>query len=127
MRLPSKNSRRWRILAFFVLGLAIAVFAWGLRYKASLYNSTATPSHHMLAAKLLSNRERPADTAVQVERATMPLVVAVWAGFAFFAFFLFDRERQLRWTVQRAQNPQRRPAHKTTPQIFFRPPPSRRG
>lgn len=36
--------------------LAFAVFSWGVRYKLSLYN----PAAHMSAAKLLSQRERPA-------------------------------------------------------------------
>ncbi|HZY63906.1 MAG TPA: hypothetical protein VFE38_15410 [Edaphobacter sp.] len=36
--------------------LAFAVFSWGVRYKLSLYN----PDAHMSAAKLLSQRERPA-------------------------------------------------------------------
>ena len=39
-----------------VVLLAFAVFSWGIRYKLSLYN----PATHMSAAKLLSQRERPA-------------------------------------------------------------------
>ena len=112
-------------MAFFVLGLSIAVFAWGLRYKTSLYNSAPPPSHHMLAAKLLSNRERPADAVVQIERATAPTLIAVCAVFAVFTGLLFDPKRQSRWTLQRAQNPQRRPIPSASPQVFFRPPPSR--
>lgn len=127
MRLPCKNSRGWKILAFFVLGLAIAVFAWGMRYKASLYNSVPPPTHHMLAAKLLSNRERPADVAVQVERATTPtLIVAVCAVFVFFGDTLVDPMHNSRWNLQRAVNSQLRLTPQAHRQIFFRPPPSRR-
>jgi hypothetical protein len=125
MRLPSKNSRQWRILAFFVLGLAIAVFAWGLRYKTSLYNSAPPPSHHMLAAKLLSNRERPSDVVVQVEHATAPSLIAVCVAFALSSSLLLDPKRQSRWTIQRSLNPQRRPIPGASLRILFRPPPSR--
>jgi hypothetical protein len=81
----------------------------------------------MIAAKLLSNRERPADTVIKVERATalLPLVV-LCVAFTLFANLLLDPKRQSRWTLQRAQNSQRRPFPITTPQKFFRPPPSRR-
>lgn len=49
--------------------LALAVFSWGVRYKLSLYNPTA----HMSAAKLLSQRERPA-AAESAKLAVDPVV-----------------------------------------------------
>lgn len=49
--------------------LAIAVFSWGVRYKVSLYN----PAAHMSAAKLLSQRERPA-TIESARLAAYPVV-----------------------------------------------------
>ena len=126
MRLPSKNSRNWRILALCVLGLAIAVFAWGVRYKTSLYNSASAQSPHMVAAKLLSNRERPADTTIKVERATTPPLIVLCVAFALFANLLLDPKRQSRWVLQRVQNSKRRSIPIAIPQNFFRPPPSRR-
>ena len=77
----------------------------------------------MIAAKLLSNRERPADTVVKVERATTPSLVVLCVALTFFANLLLDPKRQSRWTLQRAQNSQRRPIPIATPQKFFRPPP----
>jgi hypothetical protein len=80
----------------------------------------------MIAAKLLSNRERPADTVIRVERATTPSLIVICVAFTLFANLLLDPKRQSRWTMQRAQNSQRRPLPIATPQIFFRPPPPRR-
>ena len=52
----------------FVIGvsiflLALAVFGWGLHSKLSLYHVRARASETDPIAKLLSERERPADTA----------------------------------------------------------------
>jgi hypothetical protein len=37
----------------------VSVFAWGLKYKLSLYDPPQSISHSMPAAKLLSDNERP--------------------------------------------------------------------
>jgi hypothetical protein len=54
------------MLAF--LGLAFCVFAWGLQYKLSLYDSPQTASYQIPKAKLLSRDE-------QSSTAQSPLVV----------------------------------------------------
>jgi hypothetical protein len=46
-----------------ILLLALAVFGWGLHSKLSLYHIRARASETTPIAKLLSERERPADTA----------------------------------------------------------------
>jgi hypothetical protein len=46
-----------------VLLLALAVFGWGLHSKLSLYHVRARDSETAPIAKLLSERERPADAA----------------------------------------------------------------
>jgi hypothetical protein len=48
-----------------ILLLALAVFGWGLHSKLSLYHVRARASETAPIAKLLSERERPADTAQQ--------------------------------------------------------------
>lgn len=45
-----------------ILLLALAVFGWGLHSKLSLYHIRARTSETAPIAKLLSERERPADT-----------------------------------------------------------------
>lgn len=124
MQLSPKHARKWNIFALSILALAIAVFAWGLKYKLSLYESATPPAHPMMVAKLLSNRERPADTAVQIERATTPFLTVFLTAFALAACFQPDREHQSRWTLQCTINPQRRPVPQATRQILFRPPPA---
>jgi hypothetical protein len=123
MQLAPKNSRTWNIFAFSILALGIAVFAWGLKYKLSLYESATPPAHHVMVAKLLSDRERSADTAVQIERATTPFHTVLFTALALLARFQLDRQRQSRWTLQCVINPQRRRVPQTALQIFFRPPP----
>lgn len=46
-----------------ILLLAVAVFGWGLHSKLSLYHIRARASGNPPIAKLLSERERPTDTA----------------------------------------------------------------
>jgi hypothetical protein len=46
-----------------ILLLAFAVFGWGLHSKLSLYHVRARASQNPPIAKLLSERERPMDTA----------------------------------------------------------------
>jgi hypothetical protein len=46
-----------------ILLLALAVFGWGLHSKLSLYHVRARASETAPIAKLLSERERPTDTA----------------------------------------------------------------
>lgn len=126
MNLTARNSRKWNILALCILGLAVAVFAWGLRYKLSLYKSAPVAAHHVASAKLLSNRERPADVAVQVDRALTPVVVPMLfcASLVLFAGVLLDPRRQSRWAFQRLLNWRRRPLPQASRALFFRPPPS---
>jgi len=47
----------WLILG--LVGLSLLVFAWGLGYKLSLYDSSQSESHKIPQAKLLSENERP--------------------------------------------------------------------
>jgi hypothetical protein len=50
-----------------ILLLALAVFGWGLHSKLSLYHVRAGASEAVPIAKLLSERERPSDTAEHCE------------------------------------------------------------
>jgi hypothetical protein len=51
------------VIGVSVLLLAFAVFGWGLHSKLSLYHVRARDSETAPIAKLLSERERPADGA----------------------------------------------------------------
>lgn len=115
---------------FTFLGLAIAVFAWGLAYKLSLYDPPQAVSRQMPQAKLLSREEQP---SVEVSAAVQPLppetngnglrpatplslliaCLAMLAGAAFLRGF-------------RSFDPRFRPQPVLTlSNLFFRPPPFR--
>ena len=64
----SENSASQSRQSHFVIGvsvllLALAVIGWGLHSKLSLYHIRASASETAPIAKLLSERERPADAA----------------------------------------------------------------
>jgi hypothetical protein len=65
---PSDNRQLDSSKGHFAIGvsillLALAVFGWGLHSKLSLYHVRAGASEAVPIAKLLSERERPSDTA----------------------------------------------------------------
>jgi hypothetical protein len=57
-----------RAFAFGLVLLGVCVFAWGLRYKLSLYSPPHSIARCMPAAKLLTGKERPAIPAVDLQR-----------------------------------------------------------
>jgi hypothetical protein len=120
-----KNTRKWNFFVLSVLALGMAVFTWGLKYKLSLYDAANSPSH-VPVAKLLSNRERPADVVAQIERAATPSPVLVCVAITFFASLVLDQKRKSRWILQRARNPQRQIRPQAFGRLFFRPPPRRK-
>lgn len=71
---PSALSGRrgLRVLAFALVTLGVCVFAWGLKYKLSLYDPPHSLSHKIPEAKLLSGKERTALPLIAVQRAEIP-------------------------------------------------------
>ncbi len=59
MRLPPQIRTRAFSLPALFLGVGLCVFAWGLRYKLSLYDPPHSASHNIPIAKLLSKDELP--------------------------------------------------------------------
>jgi hypothetical protein len=60
---PLRSNESHFVIGVSVLLLALAVFGWGLHSKLSLYHIRARDSETAPIAKLLSERERPADAA----------------------------------------------------------------
>ncbi|MES2222967.1 MAG: hypothetical protein V4587_18600, partial [Acidobacteriota bacterium] len=58
----TKRCIRWEI-PLLLLGLAVAVFTWGLQYKLSLYDPPQAITRNMPRAKLLSADEQAAVAA----------------------------------------------------------------
>lgn len=62
-----------RVFAFSLVLLGVCVFAWGLRYKLSLYDPPHSVSQHMPAAKLLAGKEPITQPAVNFRTAPAPV------------------------------------------------------
>lgn len=110
----------WMIVAIAML--AFAVFSWGVRYKLSLYN----PAAHMSAAKLLSERERPA-TIGSTKLAADPVI-----NLEPVTFFALAMGVLLAWiwsltpsfTLKNGRQGTQLPKQSDQTFFFFRPPPS---
>jgi len=114
-----------------LVALAVAVIVWGLTYKLSLYDPPQASSHRMVAAKLLSNRERPKSAKVEFQEA--PTTASHTASMLAFCALLplclpmlLGGKAQPSWTLLRAANSRKRPGFVNIPHYFFRPPPSLR-
>jgi hypothetical protein len=76
-----------RALACGLVFLGVCVFAWGLRYKLSLYDPPNSVSHRMPAAKLLAGRETSELPSLDVNRTVNSGVPAALLSLT-LAFFL---------------------------------------
>jgi hypothetical protein len=111
------------VLPFGLLMLAMAVFAWGLQYKLSLYKSN-TIAHTAPEAKLLSEKERPlAAQALDTQAPQLPALPLAPALMVLAMALAFDPAMGYfrSYDAQRVQIPQ--PA--CLRRIFYRPPPTR--
>ena len=75
MHRTSRHFTKMPLLRLLMVLLGVAVFAWGLHYKLSLYNQTERQVAQAPAAKLLSQQERPATGAQAVADREPPSVV----------------------------------------------------
>jgi hypothetical protein len=115
-------------LTFAFLGLALAVFAWGLQYKLSLYDAPAALSHKMVEAKLLSQNEVSKESErVLVDRSKpasklfQRLPLGIWTLISLCVLICRPVAR-LRQLVAAAWLPRQFAAFSA---FFFRPPPVR--
>jgi len=115
-------------LSFVFIGLAIAVFTWGLQYKLSLYYPEHSTYHQIPEAKLLSRNEQPIATdRLMTSPAKAPTDV-VAGGLFTLTFFVWvfgllplsgatriEPERTRPWLVSLSAR---------LNAFFFRPPPT---
>lgn len=123
---PLRNQRpAVRALAFGLVILGLCVFAWGLRYKLSLYDPPGAGSRHMPAAKLLTGKERRALPVVNIRPAAGSSALTFLAGLLLVAFTAKAIDLRpnsfssLRLSALLAPVPARTPCAG----IFIRPPP----
>jgi hypothetical protein len=87
--LPIPRDRRGlRVLAFGLVMLGVCVFAWGLRYKLSLYDAPHAIGRHMPEAKLLTGKERSTIPVIDLRRASSPDRSLALAGLTLVFFGL---------------------------------------
>jgi hypothetical protein len=118
----------FRVLAFGLVLLASCVFAWGLKYKLSLYDPPQAVSHHMAAAKLLSGKERSAiflaGAHLRANPAIPPLLSAL--VLAFFASAAFELQARFSSWMVKPRIFRAVPACARSAPYFVRPPPRTR-
>jgi len=114
-----------RALAFGLVLLGTCVFAWGLRYKLSLYDPPRSAAHHMPAAKLLTGKER-VEVPV-LERFTAPgtavpaILLALTMAFAFLR--KADEVSSPSWLAAWLAPAPLTPLRVALPSCWSRPPP----
>lgn len=117
-----------RALPLFFLALGLCIFAWGIRYKLSLYHSPHAASPTVPHAKLLSKNERPeADASVTLlvsaETADGKLL-GVWQFAGDTLFMSALPAMQPRRPVHAGPQPKDRMLERAGLRVFFfRPPP----
>lgn len=78
-----------RVFGCALIFLGVCVFAWGLRYKLSLYDPPHSVSHRMPEAKLLTGKERPSLPAIDVRQTGETGASLAFSGLALaFVFVL---------------------------------------
>jgi len=119
-----ETRRQWKVPGFYLVALALAVFVWGLSYKLSLYDPPQASSHRMVAAKLLSNRERLTTAKIEFQEASNAAsLLVVCALLRLFVPSVLVGKAQPSWTLLRIANSRKRVCFTDVPQYFFRPPP----
>ncbi|MGC2402444.1 MAG: hypothetical protein WA510_21800 [Acidobacteriaceae bacterium] len=125
---PGK-SRFVFLLPLGLLMLSMAVFAWGLQYKLSLYKTHQSITHVAPEAKLLSQKERPVTgQAVDAAPTPLPLPAALPAALLLLAMTattpgLFQTAG--RYLPARSRERAAAPLPLRYRAVFFRPPPVR--
>lgn len=78
-----------RVFGMSLVFLGLCVFAWGLRYKLSLYDPPHSLSHHMPEAKLLTGKERPRLPAIEAGQQGAAGASLAFSGLTLALVFLF--------------------------------------
>jgi len=115
--------------SFVFLGLAIAVFTWGLQYKLSLYDPPHSRSHQIPEAKLLSRNEQAplVESLFVISTDAWPIMAQI-LPFTLLAFVLANFRSHgtqiFRHLGSEAKRPWRISSRPGLTAFFFRPPPS---
>ena len=114
-------------LSFVFVGLAIAVFTWGLQYKLSLYYPKHSTYHQLPEAKLLSKNEQATATdGLLTSTAKTPIDILRGAVLTLMLFAVVGLPpvSGATQTEQERTRPWLHSLSATLNAFFFRPPPT---
>jgi hypothetical protein len=115
-------------LTLFLLGVAVAVFTWGLQYKLSLYDPPQSISHEIPQAKLLSKDQQATVSEIALLSAntsTKPAYTLFWTMILVFLLASNRLYMPAAGPMERAaKRPWRISCGPSLNAFFFRPPPS---
>jgi hypothetical protein len=115
-------------LSFVFVGLAIAVFTWGLQYKLSLYYPKHSTYHQLPEAKLLSKNEQATATdGLLTSTAKTPSDILRGAVLTLMLFAVVLGFPPILGATQTEQERMRPWLHSLSASLnafFFRPPPT---
>ena len=115
-------------LTFFLLGVAVAVFTWGLQYKLSLYDPPQSISHEIPQAKLLSKDQQATigeSTLLSANTSTRRVDALFWTMLLVFLLVFNRLHVPAAGPMERAaKRPWRISCRASLNAFFFRPPPS---
>jgi hypothetical protein len=103
--------------------LAMAVFAWGLQYKLSLYQSKDSISHSAPEAKLLSQKERPMTGQAMTGRPTQMPAPPILPALLMLAMTPGLHQAAARYARTGSTERAPAPLPACLRAVFFRPPP----
>lgn len=115
-------------LTFLWMALALAVFAWGLQYKLSLYHLDQAVSQKMPEAKLLSKDEQPNVVRAELTTAAPPAPESLRSVWPVWQLALLSLCGPLLLTLPFPGSRAGARLHRSLrppelPAFFFRPPP----
>jgi|GEM_PF-3286752 len=114
-------------MTVLVFSLAVALLAWGMQYKTSLYSPPGSASTRVPSAKLLSQEERPASVQgfQQFSSPVQPQICILGLSAfltALISLFVYAVQADRIWIA--ANEDGRRKRHFRGDFFSFRPPPA---
>ncbi|HEV2279518.1 MAG TPA: hypothetical protein VGS02_15155 [Acidobacteriaceae bacterium] len=88
LRCTITRRRGFHLLGVGLVLLGFCVFAWGLRYKLSLYDPPHSVARHMPEAKLVAGKERTPAPAVNLRQPSNPILPLAFSSVALLFFVL---------------------------------------
>ena|ERR1700682_1015386 len=125
MNLFDTSRRPSRGVNLGTLLLVLAVFAWGIQYKTSLYKRWPKSSAHITEVKLLSNKERSSlsrATELALDSIAQPILTVVFGCLVGAMLVGLDPLRSA-YAKSNVRDTEQLPKQPSQSFFFFRPPP----